>query len=125
MSERTTWEDLLDDLWPPTDALAGLMFSTAGDFDRALAFVKANWKAFCLDNPGELLLVISKEDRERLMQAGFVFREVELVDLDTISPQERYEHDLAMIKSERVQKAMAEMLHRPSNEDRTGRRARV
>ncbi len=104
-------DDFLDDLWPPTSALAGLVFATDDDFLRARALPREDF-SFQLGNTDERYLVLRKVDLHRIVAAGMLFEEIELEDYDSLSPEEQYERDYAMIHSEAVQKAMAEMLQR-------------
>ncbi len=89
-----------------------MLFDSAGDFERARALLRQDPEAFHLGNSGEPYLIARKADIPRLAETGLAFRRVELVDADTLSPEERYERQRAMIQSEAVRRRKAEMLER-------------
>jgi hypothetical protein len=106
-------DDFLDDLWPPVSSLAGLVFTSDEDFDRARAIVRRDPEAYLRAHPKQRFLVVRKTDVEHITSAGLGFEEIELLDPDTLSPEERNELDREMIFGEEVQRAMAEMLRGP------------
>ncbi len=132
---RMNLDEFLNDFWPPTSALAGLVFETDADYSHARALLGKKLGTFQLGNPEQRYLVVRKIDpariaaaglifapeqrylvvrkQARIAAAGLIFEEIELIDLDSVPPAERYQHDLKMIKSEAVQRRMAEMLRRP------------
>ncbi|HEY7067016.1 MAG TPA: hypothetical protein VII06_36460 [Chloroflexota bacterium] len=103
----------LDELWPPTRDLIGLLFDSEQDFKRCLSLVDEDPDAFRIVNWKEPSMVVRKRDLPRLVAAGLVYTEVELTDPDTLSPEERRQIEWEMIHSEEVQRRMAEMLRRP------------
>jgi hypothetical protein len=110
---RFDLDDFLDEFFPPVSSLAGLVFANDGDFERARALVRKNLGAYIRANPKERYLVIRKTDVERITGAGLTFEEIELHEPEPLSPEEEYEAQRAMIQSEEVQRAMAEMLRPP------------
>lgn len=72
----------LDEFWPPTSELIGLLFDSDDDFAQCQTILPQDWDTFRLVNSGERYLVVPKSDVHRFAQAGLGSREVELIDID-------------------------------------------
>ena len=108
----------LDDIWPAASTLMGLQFATDSDFARCRDLLRADedidrWN---LLNPRARYAVVRRSDLHLFSAAGLEYEEIELIDLDDLPAEERYERQRAMIESEAVQKKLAEMVGRSVRE---------
>src|SRR5262249_40928538 len=87
----------MDELWPSASSLIGLQLETAAEFERCQAILGQHRDRFRLVNPEARYLVVRRSDTPLFAEAGLSYREIELIDLDDLPPQERYERQRAMI----------------------------
>jgi hypothetical protein len=88
----------LEDVWPAAATLVGLHFETAEDFARCQAILDADWELYRSVNPAERYAVVRKRDEHLFADAGLRYRRIELMDMDDLPPQERYERQREMIE---------------------------
>jgi hypothetical protein len=88
----------LDDFWPAAATLVGLHFETAEDFARCQAILDADWDLYHSVNADQRYAVVRKRDEHLFADAGLRYRRIELMDMDDLPPQERYERQRQMIQ---------------------------
>jgi len=90
----------MDELWPAASSLVGLQLATDAEFDRCQVILGDHPESFRLINPAGRYLVVRRTDAYLFSEAGLSYREIELVDMDDLPPQERYERQRAMIEAQ-------------------------
>lgn len=90
----------LEELWPSASSLVGLQFATDADFERCQGIIREQRDRFYLVNPEERYLIVRRTDSHLITETGLSYREIELIDLDDLPPQERYERQRAMIQEQ-------------------------
>ena len=90
----------LDELWPAATSLVGLQFATDADFERSLAILRDHWGTFRLQRPEDRYLIVRRTDAHWFADAGISYTEFEVINLDDLPPQERYERQREMIEEQ-------------------------
>ena len=88
----------IEELWPDASTLVGLQLASDSDFKRCEAILREHRDTFRLVSPEERYLVVRRTDARLFSEAGLKYREIDLVDMDDLPPQERYERQRAMIE---------------------------
>jgi hypothetical protein len=88
----------LDDLWPAATSLIGLQVATDAEFEHCQAILQKHRDRFRLINPEARYLVVRRSDTHLFAEAGLSYREIELIELDDLPPDERYERQRVLIQ---------------------------
>jgi hypothetical protein len=90
----------IEELWPDASTLVGVQVASDADFERCEAILRGHGDSFRLTRPEDRYLVVRRAEARLLSEAGLEYREIELVAMDDLPPQERYERQRAMIEAQ-------------------------
>lgn len=88
----------MDDLWPAATSLIGLQVATDAEFEHCQAILQQHRDRFRLINPEARYLVVRRSDTHLFAEAGLSYQEIELIELDDLPPEERYERQRVLIQ---------------------------
>jgi hypothetical protein len=102
----------LEELWPSASSLVGIQLATDADYERCERIVRQQRDRFCLIHPEARYLIVRRTDSHLIAETGLPYREIELIDMDDLPPQERYEAQRELIQAQMP--AFLERLRRQS-----------
>jgi hypothetical protein len=91
------WIEIDEELFPPRKSLVGLQFADASDFERAKALVNHGLEMYQETYPGWQMIVVRRTDVPRFSALGLQFTEIDQIDDDELTPEERCRRDRGLI----------------------------
>ncbi len=89
----------LDEFFPPRRSLIGLRFANDDDFERARVLVSGDFDLYQEVYPVWKMIVVRRDDAARFAAAGLQWEEIEQIEDDELSPEERKRRNRAAIDS--------------------------
>ncbi|HEY7062950.1 MAG TPA: hypothetical protein VII06_15845 [Chloroflexota bacterium] len=92
-------EELFEEIIPPRRSLIGLQFANDEDYERAKAVVRGDFELYHEIYDVWKMIVVRREDTVRFAEARLPYTEIEQIDPEELSAEERTRLDRAMIDS--------------------------